>query len=128
MEGSLPVQGVVFFLNVMSPTSRTEQRVLHELMYAACKHTAFVWAVTGGLSPTGQNSGWPVIQHRVLHELMFSARRMGDQQLAVRSVLATVSLDFSLLFRSAKVTFLYFSKSVYLSFSLPIKDFPHGRN
>ncbi|KAK7475910.1 hypothetical protein BaRGS_00032878 [Batillaria attramentaria] len=33
---------------------------------------------------TGRPCGWPVIQHRVLHELVYSARRMGNPQLAVR--------------------------------------------
>ncbi|XP_076437986.1 trafficking protein particle complex subunit 9-like isoform X2 [Babylonia areolata] len=35
-------------------------------------------------SPVGENKGWPVIQHRVLHELVYTARRMGNPQLAVR--------------------------------------------
>ena len=32
-------------------------------------------------------SGWPVLQYRVLHELMYSADRMGNPHVAVRSVL-----------------------------------------
>ena len=34
----------------------------------------------------GHHNGWPVIQHRVLHELVYTARRMGNPQLAVRFV------------------------------------------
>ncbi|XP_071115106.1 trafficking protein particle complex subunit 9-like [Haliotis cracherodii] len=33
---------------------------------------------------TDHPNGWPVIQYRILHELVYSARRMGNPQLAVR--------------------------------------------
>ncbi|KAL8584214.1 hypothetical protein ACOMHN_034900 [Nucella lapillus] len=69
-------------MQCVSPGSNPAWHQCYELLLQALQ--GFNISLDPHHTPGGDNNGWPVIQHRVLHELVYTARRMGNPQLAVR--------------------------------------------
>ena len=46
------------------------------------------------VSLVGKMLGWPVVQVRVLQELIYSAKRMGNHQLAIRYITILICKPF----------------------------------